>query len=183
MPKAIVAGALAGAVLLAATPAFAHITLPDRPVTIGGSFKAVFQVPHGCDGAATTAIRIRIPAGIFEAKPQPKAGWTASVVKGNYDKPFTNRHATITAGVTEVDFTGGNLPDDDYDEFAVHFSIADSAQPGPLYFPIIQECGSAAVRWIDIPEAGKSADDYPHPAPHLELAAPKGGTPVGDGDD
>ena len=48
----------------------------------GTSFKLVLRVPHGCSGAATTRIRVRIPAEFTSAKPQAKAGWTIDVVKG-----------------------------------------------------------------------------------------------------
>jgi uncharacterized protein YcnI len=34
----------------------------------------------------------------------------------------------------------------------------------------VQDCeGGAAERWIEIPAAGKVADDYPFPAPGLKL--------------
>jgi uncharacterized protein YcnI len=38
---------------------------------------------------------------------------------------------------------------------------------------VVQECGSAAERWIEIPEAGKSEDDYEYPAPGFTVTEPK----------
>ena len=41
-----------------------------------------------------------------------------------------------------------------------------------VYFPIVQECADGAVhRWIEIPEPGKSADDYEEPAPGVTIVA------------
>jgi uncharacterized protein YcnI len=132
---------------------------------------AVLRVPHGCDGAATTAIRVQIPAGVYGVKPQPKAGWKVEVITGKYAQPFANKGAQIAEGVTQVSWTGGNLPDAYYDEFVLSTSLADSLMPGTtLYFPVVQECeGGKTDRWIEIPAAGKVADDYKNPAPGVAL--------------
>ena len=61
-------------VLAAAGPALAHVDLVTDEAAIG-EFVATFQVPHGCDGAATTGIQIQIPAGVFDVKPMPEPGW------------------------------------------------------------------------------------------------------------
>ena len=155
------------------TPAFAHITLAVQQAAPGASYKAVFRVPHGCDGAATTAIRIQIPEGFVDAKPMPHAGWTLATKTGAYAKTYRLYGAEVTSGVTEVDFTGGNLPDAWYDEFVVAGTIADSFKPGDVvYFPTVQECGaSTATHWIEIPKAGQKADDLKHPAPHVDILA------------
>jgi len=43
--------------------------------------------------------------------------------------------------VTEIDWTGGSLPDDYYDEFVFQSFLASDLQPGQtLYFPVVQEC-------------------------------------------
>ena len=107
---------VAFAVLLpAVSPAFAHITLETGQAALGSPYKAVFRVPHGCDGAATTAIRIQIPEGVIAVKPMPKPGWTIALTTGKYAKTYTNWGSDVSSGVTEVDFTGGNLPDAYYD--------------------------------------------------------------------
>ena len=69
------------AVLLFATPAYAHVTLEGRQAAIGTWYKAVFAVPHGCAGSATTKIRVQIPDGVIDVKPMPKPGWNVEVVK------------------------------------------------------------------------------------------------------
>jgi len=64
------------ALLLAATPALAHVELEKNTAPAGGDFKLVFMVPHGCAGSATVGLRVKIPDGVIKAKPMPKAGWT-----------------------------------------------------------------------------------------------------------
>ena len=150
-----------------ASSAFAHITLERNQAPIGTSFKAVLRVPHGCDGSPTTAVRVRIPEGVIDVKPMPKPGWTLNLVKGTYAKPYSLLHAQITQGVTEIDWTGGRLPDDNYDEFVFQSFLADDLQPGQtIYFPVVQECEKGIHRWIEIPAPGT---DYPEPAPGLKL--------------
>jgi periplasmic copper chaperone A len=160
----------AGAVAVACT-ASAHITLETREAPVGAPYKAVLRVPHGCDGAATTALRVRIPEGMIAVKPMPKPGWKIDTVSGKYPKTYSFFHgAKLSEGVTEVSFSGGSLPDAYYDEFVVTGFIAGDLQPGTmLYFPVVQECEKGVHRWIEIPAAGKSPGAYPEPAPGLKL--------------
>src|SRR6476620_5711840 len=95
--------------VLALSTASAHVTLESREAPIGSGYKAVVRVPHGCDGSATTAIRIRIPAGVIGVKPMPKPGWTLSTVTGKYEKPYGLRGAPASEGVTEISWSGGKL--------------------------------------------------------------------------
>lgn len=165
------AGALAAASIAAmvalATSAFAHVTLEQSQAPVGSSYKAVLRVPHGCDGSATTAIRVRIPEGVLDVKPMPKPGWTITMVKGKYGASHNLYHAQVSAGVTEVDWSGGKLPDEYYDEFVFQSFLANDLSPGQtIYFPVVQECEQGVHRWIEIPAAGA---DYPEPAPGLKL--------------
>lgn len=162
----------AAGLLAASSIAFAHITLEAQQAPVGGSYKAVFRVPHGCNGSATVALRVRIPAGFVDVKPMPKAGWKLDVMRGKYQTPASMRGAKLTEGVTEVDWSGGNLPDAYYDEFVVTGFIGDEAQPGQtMYFPVVQECEKGVNRWIEIPKEGASAaqDESSEPAAALRL--------------
>ncbi len=133
MPRFYLLAAIAGVAFVA--PASAHITL-EKQAAGGGSYKAVFRVPHGCSGSPTIAIRIKIPDGVISVKPQPKPGWQLATVKGTYAKPYKLYGNTLTEGVTEVDFTGGKLPDDFYDEFVVSTYLTADFKPGDtVFFP------------------------------------------------
>lgn len=79
----------AGALLVLGTnTAFAHITLETQEAAVGSTYKAVLRVPHGCDGKATTAVRVQIPEGVIAVKPMPKPGWTLQTKKGKYEKSY-----------------------------------------------------------------------------------------------
>src|SRR5438105_13329142 len=120
---------LLGAFLVAAgaSVALAHITLENQQAAVGASYKAVLRVPHGCESSATVAVRVRIPEGFIEVKPMPKPGWKLDVVRGKYPKPMSVRGTKVTEGVTEVDWSGGNLPDAYYDEFVLTGFIGEEA--------------------------------------------------------
>jgi uncharacterized protein YcnI len=160
----------AGAVVFACA-ASAHVTLETREAPVGAPYKAVLRVPHGCDGAATVALRVRVPEGMIAVKPMPKPGWKIETVNGKYPKTYNYFHgAKLSEGVVEVSFSGGNLPDAYYDEFVFTGFIAGDLDAGTtLYFPVVQECEKGTHRWIEIPAAGKSSGDYREPAPALRL--------------
>jgi len=160
----------AGAVVFACA-ASAHVTLETREASVGAPYKAVLRVPHGCDGAPTVALRVRVPEGMIAVQPMPKPGWKIETVSGKYPKTYNYFHgAKLTEGVVEVSFSGGSLPDAYYDEFVFTGFIAGDLEPGTmLYFPVVQECEKGVHRWIEIPASGKSSGDYPEPAPGLKL--------------
>ncbi len=160
----------AGAVLFVAASS-AHVTLEITEAPVGAPYKAVLRVSLGFEGAATTEIRVRIPDGMIAVKPMPKAGWKIDMVKGKYEKTYSYFHgAKLSEGVTEISFTGGNLPDAYYDEFVFTGFLAGDLEAGKvLYVPVVQECEKGVHRWIEIPAEGKSSSDYPEPAPALKL--------------
>lgn len=147
----------------------AHVTLEQSEAAIGGGYKAIFRVPHGCGDSPTIKLRVRIPDGVIGVKPMPKVGWRLETVKAKYDKPYKMFHNTISEGVREVTWTG-KLSDDNYDEFVLSTYLTGELKPDTiLYFPVVQECEKGVHRWIEIPEAGKSPADLPEPAPRLKL--------------
>jgi len=154
---------------LATVGASAHITLEAPEAPAGSTYKAVLRVPHGCDGAATVKVTVRIPEGVIAVKPMPHAGWTIETVKGKYAKAYDYYGTPLEEGVTEVTWSGGKLPDDYYDEFVFRGMLAADLPAGMIYFPVIQECETGVARWIEIPAPGKSDDDYETPAPGLKV--------------
>ena len=150
-------------------PSSAHVTLETQQAVAGSYFKAVVRVPHGCEGSPTTRLRVRIPDGAAAVKPQPKPGWELTIVKGKLAQPYDDGHGNkITEGVTEVVWSGGKLLDEHYDEFWIRMQLPKTPNV-TIYVPVVQECEKGIHRWIEIPAAGKSADDYKEPAPSLKL--------------
>lgn len=163
---------VAGVAVLLAGPASAHVTLERPEAPAGSYYKAVLRVPHGCSGAATVAVRVRIPDGAVSVKPQPKPGWMLEIERGPLAEPYESHGKTITDGVREVRWRGGELPDDQFDEFALLMKLPDGAGR-TLAFATVQDCvGGATQRWIELPADGQSAHDLAHPAPLLRLTDP-----------
>jgi uncharacterized protein YcnI len=163
---------VAAALALSSSAGLAHVTLEQKEAAVGASYKAVLRVPHGCQGSATVALRVRIPPGYLEVKPMPKPGWKLEVKRGPYAKPASLRDAKVSEGVIEVDWSGGNLPDAYYDEFVLTGTIGDDAPAGQsMYFPVVQECEKGVNRWIEIPAAGAAtaSGTQSEPAPAVRL--------------
>jgi uncharacterized protein YcnI len=147
----------------------AHVTLERQEAAVGGSYKAVLRVPHGCGDSPTIKVRVRIPDGVIGVKPMPKPGWQMETVRGKYDKTYTMFHSTVSEGVKEIAWTG-KLSNEHYDELIFSSYLTDDLVPGKtLYFPVVQECESGIHRWIEIPAEGKTGADYKEPAPGVKL--------------
>ncbi len=160
------------AMLLAASPASAHITLDGKQAAVGSEYKAVFAVPHGCAGSATIKLRVQIPEGVIAVKPMPKAGWTVEAVNGKYATEYDYHGSKLSEGVKEVVWSGGKLPDHNYDEFVISTYLTGGLKPNTtLYFPVVQECEQGVSRWIDIPAEGHAGHDHDgkSPAPGVKL--------------
>ena len=172
MSKAQPSRFLVAIAVLAASPAGAHISLENRQATVGDYYKAVFAVPHGCAGSATTKIRVQIPEGVIGVKPMPKPGWSLEAVKGKYAAEYDFHGNKLTEGVKEVVWSGGKLADENYDEFVVATFLTGGLKPNSmLYFPVVQECEQGVSRWIDIPLEGAAGHghDSRSPAPGVKL--------------
>lgn len=152
-----------------ATPALAHITLEQSEAPVGAPYKAVFKVPHGCDGSTTVKLTVQIPEGVIAVKPMVKAGWEIETKRGAYARSYSYFHgAKFDQGVTQVTWSGGKLPDAFYDEFVLSVFIAGDLSAGQtLYFPAIQTCEKGEHRWVETPVPGKHSDG--DPAPGLKL--------------
>jgi periplasmic copper chaperone A len=167
--KKIMPGVVAALTLSMAGPALAHITLAQTEAAEGSTYKGVLQVGHGCEGQATTSVRIQIPEGVTAVKPMPKWGWELETKIEPYDKPITHLDQTLTEGVREIAWTGGRLPDDWYDEFIFRATLPDGELGSVIHFPVVQGCGDEVIRWIEVPAQGQDAHGLPEPAPGVTL--------------
>lgn len=158
-----------------ALPASAHVTLEQSEAPAGAPYKAVFRVPHGCDGSATVKLTVHIPEGVIAVKPMVKAGWTIETKRGPYAKSYSYFHgAKFDQGVKEVTWSGGKLPDAFYDEFVLATFIAGDLHAGQtLSFPVIQECEQGVHRWVELPATEAHGKTEGDPAPQLRLVPAK----------
>jgi hypothetical protein len=93
-----------------------------------GSGSTIFLRPgHGCDGDATNALTVNIPTGVTNVKAQQKAGWK------------------VTASPTQITWSGGNLPDDQFDDFGLKLtwpSLPAGVTSQKFYFQAVQTCNA-----------------------------------------
>lgn len=151
------------------TSSFAHVTLEQKEAPAGSYYKAVLRLSHGCQGAATVQVRVRVPSGTLSVRPQPKAGWKLDVTRSKLAQPVDAGHGRLVHEVvSEVRWSGGRLPDEQFDEFALLMRLPD--QPGTtVYFPVVQDCDKGVHRWIEVPDAQRPGAELREPAPALRL--------------
>jgi periplasmic copper chaperone A len=144
---------------------FSHVVLENKTAVTGSTYKAVFQVGHGCGGSPTTGLAVQIPPGFEAVKPHAKAGWTIT-----------------TQGNTSVTWLASSkeaaLPSAHFDEFVLRGKLPDAA--GPLWFKVLQTCDDGVSKssnnWTDVPLTGVLTKGLKSPAALLEVIAP--GAPV-----
>jgi periplasmic copper chaperone A len=156
--------------LLALPTAQAHIVLNQKTAVAGSYYRAALRVGHGCAGSPTTAITVRLPAGVRDTKPAPKAGWTIERKVEKLAQPYVSHGRSVTEGVTEVTWRGGILDDAHFDEFLLQMQLPDS--PGFIAFKVLQQCEQGKFDWIDAPASGGDTKGMKTPAAMLELVAP-----------
>jgi periplasmic copper chaperone A len=142
---------------------FSHIVLENKAAAAGSTYKAVFQVGHGCNGSPTTAIAVQIPPGFQAAKPYAKAGWALAI--------DPNRLITWTALSKEAALQNAH-----FDEFVLRGKLPEAA--GPLWFKVLQTCESGSNNWADVPATGVSTKGMKLPAALLEVSAPVAAMPA-----
>ncbi len=171
LTQALAAFAIAAsASLILPVAARAHVTLEVNEARANSSYKAVLRVGHGCHGEATHTLRVQIPEGVIAVKPMPKPGWTLTTVTGAYGKTHDYFGTPLSEGVREIVWSGGSLPDAQYDEFVFRGRLTgDTGQAGTLFFPTVQECATGAERWTEIPAKGEDPHKLKSPAPDLKI--------------
>jgi len=167
--------------LAGAGAAYAHASFETDKVASESNFKAVLQIPHGCDGNATTEVQVKLPEGFVFAKPQPKAGWEIEIIKGDYQKSYDNHGKTVTSGPLEIRWKNGNLSDDYYDTFVIKGKISSFDKETQIAFPVTQLCGATdKVVWDEIAAEGQDAHSLDHPAPTITVTSAQASGHHGD---
>lgn len=163
------------AILCLALPAAAaaHVTVSPAEAPAGGYATLFFSVPHGCDAAPTNRVTVRMPPQVVSATPGVVAGWNIKTKEGKLPKPVDQDGEKITDAVRQVIWTGGPLPDGQFQQFPL--SVAFAGEEGDLAeFKVLQDCvGGAETAWIQTTPA--SGEEPEHPAPTVTLGAAEAG--------
>ena len=169
----IILGLVALFALVAPSTAAAHVTVSPEESPAEGYETLTFTVPHGCDGAATDSVKVKLPDQVVSATPGVVPGWKIKTLEGKLANPVVEDGEKMTSGVREVTWTGGPLPDGQLQQFllsvAFHGEEGDTAE-----FKVIQGCeGGAETAWIQSTPA--SGEEPEHPAPTVMLTAAEDG--------
>lgn len=145
--RPIVATAVtATAVLGLAAPAFAHVEA-DGEQEAGGAATVTFSFTHGCAGSPTTSLKIQLPANASEVKAtDAMPGFTANVTP------------------TELDWTGGSVPDTTEGKFVATMKLTGTAGE-TVFFPTVQGCATGEETWLEKTDDAEAE----HAAPRITL--------------
>jgi periplasmic copper chaperone A len=136
------AAALAAALALSASPAFAHVEIEPARAPAGSAAKLTLEVPNERPSAATRKIDVRLPAGISSVQGRRLHGWKLAT---------RARRATLTAP------SGRELRGEQRARFGLLVGLP--RQPGAtLVFKVLQTYDDGqVVRWIGPPGTSEPA--------------------------
>jgi uncharacterized protein YcnI len=164
--KTSVLAAAAGFVGVFPAVAQAHVSLHPNAIPAGSFATTNIRVPNEEPHASTTAVQVKLPAGVLSALGAPPAGWRFSAKTKKLAKPIKTDDGLVTTETTEVDFTRGKILPGDFENFPLTLSIPDSAKQGDVIaFPTVQTYSDGhVVHWI----GAATADS---PAPTVDITA------------
>ncbi|MFE9426580.1 YcnI family protein [Kitasatospora sp. NPDC006697] len=173
--RAAVASVLAaGAVLLAALPAAAHVTVQPSSVAADATDQTfAFRVPNEQDGASTTKVEIDLPSDtpIPSALVAPVPGWTDQIQTAKLATPIHTDDGDITEVVSQIVWTGGQIAPGHYQDFTVDFGALPTGTDKVVFKALQTYSDGSVVRWIDVPKDGQPEPQHPAPVLHLTAAA------------
>lgn len=145
------------AVLLAAAPAGAHVTVSSAQAVQGGYAKLTFRVPTESDTASTTKLEVVLPADapLKSVSLKPVPGWTTAVEKSG----------ETTSKIIWTAADGVGVKPGEFQEFDL--SVGPLPKTDQMVFKALQTYSDGTiVRWIET-----GAGELAHPAPTLKLVA------------
>lgn len=152
--KSLVLG-IVGASLLFTSQAFAHTTV--KPTSVGiGKFQTFTVSAPTEKTIPTIGVRLVLPEGLNHVSPNVKQGWKVEIKKEIIDGEEK---------VTEIIWTGGNIPAEMRDEF--NFSAQVPSKPTMLNWKAYQTYkDGTVVAWDQDPSTENSADPMENVGPY-----------------
>lgn len=143
-----------GIALWPVASASAHVTITPSTTAPGASAVLEVSFAHGCDGAATTALTIQLPAELRSVSARSTPGWDVE---------------TDSTSITYL----ADDPVPDGQRAAVELAVVLPERDGmTLAFPTVQTCTAGEAAWIEVPPAGQNADALELPAPTFTVGDP-----------
>jgi uncharacterized protein YcnI len=134
------------AIVVAAAPALAHVTVQPNESTPGAFARFVVRVPNERPDASTTEVEVRFP-DLFFVSFMDVPGWERSVEMRQLDEPAEIFGEEVTEVVGTVTWSGGEVEPGEFMEFG--FSARMPEETTTLEFPALQTYDSGeVVEWI-----------------------------------
>jgi len=131
----------------------AHIEVEPAEAPAGKTADLNLVIPHGCDGAATTAITVQVPGSVKGATARPVKGWKAK------------------NGAGQMKWTGGPLPDHEVQELPFTAKFYGKEGAG-IPLKLIQGCeGGKSTPWLQVVPEGTPEPETPAPVVTLTSTA------------
>jgi uncharacterized protein YcnI len=163
-PAALVASAL----VLLATPAWAHVTVSSPDARPGAVALLTFRVPN--EGTTPTSrVQVAFPSNLplASVSVRPTLGWTYRVTKTKAPRGLRGPHGPVSEVVSTITWgsTGRGIKPGEFEEFEVTAGPLPRVSRMPFQAVQTYQDGTV-VRWV---ETGRG--QQAHPAPVLVLAA------------
>jgi uncharacterized protein YcnI len=158
------------AVLVAAVPASAHVTVHSDDAVKGATDTVLsFRTPNERSDATTVELRIFLPTAtpLLGVLVQPIPGWHFSVRSVTLRKPIATDDGAITSAVSSVTWRGGNIPVGGYQDFDIDVGALPSDVSSLTFKALQTYSNGTVVRWIETAPAGSPEPDRPAPVLHL----------------
>ncbi|MGW2596016.1 YcnI family copper-binding membrane protein [Streptomyces klenkii] len=177
----VIGAVAAGAVLLLAGPASAHVSVQPGTAEKGGYSTIAFKVPNEKDNASTVKLEVTLDPKhpLASVMPQPVPGWEVKVEKAKLDKPLQMHGKTIDEAVSKITWTGGKIDPGQFQQFPLSVGQLPTDADELVFKALQTYSDDDVVRWIDPSKPGGAEAE--HPAPTLKLVAK--GAAAGTGDD
>lgn len=157
--------------VLAAAPAYAHVTAQPEEAPKGGHAKIAFRVPNERPNASTVQVKVTFPEQypLSSVRTKPVPGWTAQVEKVRI-APVQVAGTEVTEAVRSITWTaqpGSRIGPDEFAEFeATLGTLPDNTDE--LVMPTTQTYDNGEVVNWDAPTP-PNGEEPEHPAPTVKL--------------
>ncbi|MCD9143696.1 YcnI family copper-binding membrane protein [Streptomyces albireticuli] len=167
----VIGGITAGAVLLLAGPAFAHVSVQPGTAEKGGYSTIAFKVPNEKNDASTVKLEVTLDQKhpLSSVTVQPVPGWDVKVEKTKLDKPLQTHGKTIDEAVSKITWTGGKIEPGQFQQFPLSVGQLPTDVDELVFKALQTYSDDDVVRWIDPSKPG--GEEAEHPAPTLKLVA------------
>jgi uncharacterized protein YcnI len=167
--------AMGAALVLAAQPASAHVTVSSTDATRGGFAVITFRVPAESDKASTTKLTVGLPTDhpLAFVSVEPHPGWSFTLKRTHLKHPLEAEGSKIANVVSQIiwnaDSRAAAIHPGEFEQF--NLSVGPLPDVASLSFPALQTYSDGSVvRWVERAAPG-STKEPDHPAPTLQLGS------------